>query len=175
MIISSIKYEYLRYKKLGEGAIKQAPEDGLNMLFGDDNNSISTIVAHISGNLNSRFTDFLITDGEKPGRKRDTEFEERNLTKSELLKLWDDGWVVLFTTLDELSEEDLGKTITIREKELTVADALHRSLGHISYHVGQIVYIARIIVGKEWKSLSIPRGGSNTYNQNPYKEKGGKR
>jgi hypothetical protein len=172
MIISSIKYEYLRYKKLGEGAIKQTPEDRLNKVLGDDNNSISIIVVHISGNLSSRFTDFLITDGEKPWRKRDAEFEERDLTKSELLHLWDDGWIVLFTALDELSDDDLGKTITIREKELTVADALHRSLAHVSYHVGQIVYIARMIVGKEWKSLSIPRGGSNTYNQNPDKEKG---
>ncbi len=173
MIISSIKYEYLRYKKLGEGAIIQTPEDGLNKVFGDENNSISVIAAHISGNLNSRFTDFLTTDGEKPWRKRDAEFEERNLTKSELLQLWDDGWLVLFTTLDELSDDDLDKTVTIREKELTVADALHRSLAHVSYHVGQIVYIARMIVGKEWKSLSIPRGGSNAYNQNPDKEKGG--
>ena len=172
MIIPSIKYEYLRFKKLGEGAIKQTPEDGLNKVFGDDNNSISVIVAHISGNLSSRFTDFLITDGEKPWRKRDAEFEERNLTKSELLQLWDDGWVVLFTSLDELAETDLSKRITIREKELTVANALHRSLAHISYHVGQIVYIARMIVGKEWKSLSIPRGGSITYNQNPDKENG---
>ena len=171
MIISSIKYEYLRYKKFGEGAIRQTPEDGLNKLFGDDNNSISVIAAHISGNLKSRFTDFLTTDGEKPWRKRDTEFEERNLSKSELLQLWDDGWVVLLTTLDELSDDDLDKTVTIREKELTIADALHRSLAHVSYHVGQIVYIARMIVGKEWKSLSIPRGGSNAYNQNPDKEK----
>ena len=172
MIISSIKSEYLRYKILGESAIKQTPENGVNKLFGDDNNSISVIVAHISGNLNSRFTDFLTTDGEKPWRKRDTEFEKRDLTKSELLQLWDDVWVVLLATLDELSDDDLDKTVTIREKELTVADALHRSLAHISYHVGQIVYIARMIVGKEWISLSIPRGESNTYNQNPDTEKG---
>ena len=172
MIVSSIESEYLRYKKLGEGAIKQSPEVGINKVFGDDNNSISVIAAHISGNLKSRFTDFLTTDGEKSWRKRDTEFEERNLSKSELLQLWDDGWVVLLKTLDELSDDDLGKTIIIREKELTVADALHRSLAHISYHVGQIVYIARMIVGNEWKSLSIPRGGSNAYNQNPDKEKG---
>jgi hypothetical protein len=172
MIISSIKYEYLRYKKLGEGAIIQTPEYGLNKVFGEDNNSISVIAAHISGNLNSRFADFLTTDGEKPWRKRDTEFEGRDLTKSELLQLWDDGWVVLLTTLDELSNDDLDKMVTIREKELTVADALHRSLAHVSYHVGQIVFIARMIVAKEWKSLSIPRGGSNAYNQNPDKEKG---
>lgn len=172
MIIPSIKYEYLRYKKLGEGAIKQTPKDELNKVFGDDNNSISVIVSHISGNLNSRFTDFLITDGENPWRKRDAEFEERNITKSELLQLWDDGWIVLFTTLDKLSEADLSKRITIRDKELTVANALHRSLAHVSYHIGQIVYLARMIVGKEWKSLSIPRGGSNTNNQNPDKEKG---
>jgi uncharacterized damage-inducible protein DinB len=172
MIISSIKSEYLRYKKLGESAIKQTPESELSKVFGDDNNSISVIAAHISGNLNSRFTDFLTTDGEKPWRRRDAEFEKRNLTKSELLQLWDDGWVVLLTTLDELSDVDLDKTITIREKELTVADALHRSLAHVSYHVGQIVYIARMIVGKEWISLSIPRGESNTYNQNRDEEKG---
>jgi len=172
MIISSIKSEYLRYKKLGESAIKQTPENGVNKLFGDDNNSISVIVAHIAGNLNSRFTDFLATDGEKPWRNRDAEFEKRNLTKSELLQLWDDGWVVLLTTLDELSDDDLDKAITIREKELTVADALHRSLAHVSYHVGQIVYIARMIVGKEWISLSIPRGESNTYNQNRDRERG---
>lgn len=172
MIISSIKFEYLRYKKLGEGAIKQTPEDELNKQFGNNNNSISVIVSHISGNLKSRFTDFLTTDGEKPWRNRDTEFEEKNPTKSELLQLWDDGWVVLFTTLDELSDADLDSTVTIREKVLTIADALHRSLAHISYHVGQIVFLARMIVGNEWKSLSIPRGGSNTYNQNLKKEKG---
>jgi len=165
MLVESIKSEYLRYKNLGEKAIDQVPEEGLNKVFGDDNNSISVIVAHISGNLKSRFTDFLTTDGEKSWRNRDTEFEEINLSRNELIKKWNDGWSILLTTLDELTDDDLDKTITIRGKELSVAEALHRSLAHLSYHVGQIVLIARIIAGKNWKSLSIPRGGSENYNQ----------
>lgn len=171
MIIDSIKSEYLRYKKLAEGAIQQTPEASINKVLGEDNNSISIIVFHISGNLKSRFTDFLTTDGEKEWRKRDTEFEERQLTKLELINVWDDGWNVLITTLDELTDDDLNKKVTIRKKELSVADALHRSLAHLSYHVGQIVFIARVIVGKEWVSLSIARGGSVDYNKNPDKEK----
>jgi uncharacterized damage-inducible protein DinB len=172
MLMSSIISEYLKYKKFGEGAILQTPEDGLDKLFGDDNNSIAVIVSHISGNFKSRFTDFLTTDGEKPWRNRDTEFEGRKLSKAELLQLWDEGWLVLSTTLNELTDDDLDKTIFIRRKELTIAEALHRSLAHTSYHVGQIVFIARMILGEKWKSLSIPRGGSDKYNQNPDKEKG---
>lgn len=171
MIIDSIKSEYLRYKKLAEGAIQQTPEASINKVLGEDNNSISIIVFHISGNLKSRFTDFLTTNGEKEWRKRDTEFEKRQLTKLELINVWDDGWNVLITTLDELTDDDLNKKVTIRKKELSVADALHRSLAHFSYHVGQIVFIARVIVGKEWVSLSIARGGSVDYNKNPDKEK----
>ena len=171
MIIDSIKSEYLRYKKLAEGAIQQTPEADLNKVLGEDNNSISIIVFHISENLKSRFTDFLTTDGEKEWRKRDTEFEKRQLTKSGLINVWDEGWNVLITALDELTDDDLGKKVTIRKKELSVADALHRSLAHFSYHVGQIVFIARVIVGKEWASLSISRGGSVHYNKNPDKEK----
>lgn len=171
MIISSIKSEYLRYKKLGEGAIEQIPDDGINKVFGEDNNSIAVIVYHISGNLKSRFTDFLKTDGEKSWRKRDTEFFERNFTREELNEKWNEGWNVLMETLAILSDADLNKLVTIRKKELTVIEALHRSLAHTSYHVGQIVYIARTIIGKDWKSLSIPRGESVEYNKNPVKEK----
>jgi hypothetical protein len=173
MIISSIKSEYLRYKKLGEGAIEQVPDKGINKVIGDDNNSIAVIVFHISGNLKSRFTDFLTTDGEKSWRKRDTEFFDRNLTREELIEKWNDGWKVLLNSLAELSDSDLSKVVTIRNKELTVIEALHRSLAHTSYHVGQIAFIARTIVGKEWKSLSVPRGGSVEYNKNPTMEKGG--
>lgn len=171
MIINSIKSEYLRYKKLAEDAIQQTPEAGINKVLGEDNNSISVIVFHISGNLKTRFTDFLTTDGEKEWRKRDTEFEKRQLTKSELINIWDEGWNILIKALDELTDDDLSKKVTIRKKELSVADALHRSLAHLSYHVGQIVFIARVIVGKEWVSLSIARGGSVNYNKNPNKEK----
>ena len=172
MIVNSIKSEYLRYKTLGEGAIAQITNEGINKVFGEDNNSIAVIVYHISGNLKSRFTDYLTTDGEKSWRKRDTEFFERNFTREELTKKWDDGWKVLLDTLAALSDSDLNKVVTIRNKELTVIEALHRSLAHISYHVGQIVFIARSIVGKDWKSLSIPRGGTVEYNKNPTMEKG---
>ena len=172
MIISSINSEYLRYKKLGEGAIEQIPDNGINKVFGDDNNSIAVIVSHISGNLKSRFTDFLTTDGEKTWRKRDTEFFERNLTRKDLIDKWNEGWKVLLDTLVKLSDSDINKVITIRNQELTVIEALHRSLAHTSYHVGQIVFIARTIVGKNWKSLSVPRGGSAEYNKNPTLEKG---
>ena len=172
MIIESIKSEYLRYKSLAEGAFDQTTDEGLNKFPGKDNNSISVIVNHISGNLKSRFTDFLTTDGEKSWRNRDTEFEEITFTRNELIKKWNDGWNVLLTTLDELSDNDLDKVVTIRNKKLSVAEALHRSLAHLSYHVGQIVFIARMIAGENWKSLSIPRGGSEQYNQNPDKEKG---
>ena len=171
MIINSIKSEYLRYKKLAEEAIQQTPEAGINKVLGEDNNSMSVIVFHISGNLKSRFTDFLTTDGEKEWRKRDTEFEKRQLTKSELINIWDEGWNVLITALEELTDDDLSKKVIIRKKELSVVDALHRSLAHLSYHVGQIVFIARVIIGKEWVSLSIARGGSIDYNKNPDKEK----
>jgi len=171
MIVDSIKSEYLRYKTLGEGAIEQVQDDGINKVFGEDNNSITVITSHISGNLKSRFTDFLTTDGEKSWRKRDTEFFERNITREELTEKWNNGWKVLLETLAALSDSDLNKIVTIRNKELTVIEALHRSLAHTSYHVGQIVFIARTIVGKDWKSLSIPRGGSDKYNLNPDTEK----
>lgn len=171
MILDSIKAEYLRYKKLGEGAIDQVPNDGINKVIGEDNNSISVIVYHISGNLKSRFTDFLTTDGEKVWRKRDTEFIERNITREELIGKWTEGWNILIGTLAALSDADMNKVVTIRNKELTVVEALHRSLAHTSYHVGQIVFIARTVVGKDWKSLSVPRGGSEEYNKNPTLEK----
>lgn len=172
MIISSIKSEYLRYKNLGEGSIEQLPDEGINKVFGDDNNSIAVIVSHISGNLRSRFSDFLTTDGEKTWRKRDSEFFQRNLTRKDLIEKWNEGWKVLLDTLAELSDTDMDKAVTIRNYELKVIEALHRSLAHISYHVGQIVFIARSIVGKDWKSLSVPRGGSEEYNKNPFMEKG---
>ena len=171
MIVDSIKAEYLRYKKLGEGAIGQVQEDGINKVIGEDNNSISVIVYHISGNFKSRFTDFLTADGEKVWRKRDTEFTERKVTREELIGKWTEGWNILTRTLATLSDEDLNKIVTIRGKKLTVIEALHRSLAHITYHVGQIVFIARTLVGKDWKSLSIPRGGSEEYNKNPILEK----
>ncbi|RMD93371.1 MAG: DUF1572 domain-containing protein [Calditrichaeota bacterium] len=171
MIIESIKFEYQRYKKLAEGTFAQVPDEALTRVFGDDNNSISILVGHISGNLKSRFTDFLTSDGEKPWRNRDKEFEDQGFSRAEMLKAWEEGWQVLFNTLDSLHDDQLGDRVSIRGVELTVIEALHRSLTHISYHVGQIVFIGKMVAGAAWKSLSIPRGGSAAYNQNPTKEK----
>lgn len=170
MIIEPIKSEYQRYKSLAEAAIAQITDDDLHKVVGEDNNSISTIMNHISGNLKSRFTNFLTEDGEKPWRNRDEEFEEKREDRTVLLRKWEEGWRILFREIEALQDSDLNKVVSIRGKELAVSDALQRSLAHASYHVGQIVLLARIHAGKNWKSLSIPRGKSQEYNLNPTKE-----
>ena len=163
--IESIRGEYLRYKALAEAAIGQLTDSDLAASASDLDNSIATICWHLSGNLESRFTDFLTSDGEKPWRDREEEFAERNVTKAELLAKWQRGWDALLPALASLRDEDLQRTITIRREPLQVNEALERSLAHLSYHVGQIVYIAKSRRGAAWVSLSIPRGESARYNQ----------
>jgi uncharacterized protein DUF1572 len=170
-LIKSIEDEYRRYKALAEGAIAQVPEERLSVSGLGGGNSLAVIVWHVSGNLRSRFIDFLTTDGEKQWRKRDEEFETRSVSRTELLTKWNEGWDVLLATLAALRDEDLIRTITIRGQALAVHEALHRSLAHTSYHVGQIVYLAHAFVGTEWTYLSIPPGGSTAYNADPTKEK----
>jgi len=171
MIVESIRSEYQRYKSLAENAIAQIKDDDLHRVVGEDDNSIAVIMNHLSGNLKSRFTNFLTEDGEKPWRNRDEEFEEKREDRTILLKRWDESWRVLFDEINALQDSDLSKVVKIRGKELTVSDALQRSLAHASYHVGQIVLLARIHAGRDWKSLSIPRGKSQEYNLNPTKER----
>jgi uncharacterized damage-inducible protein DinB len=171
MIIESIKLEYQRYKSLAEMAFAQVKDDDLHKMLGEDGNSIAVIMNHISGNLKSRFTNFLTEDGEKSWRNRDTEFEEELEDRPALLKKWDASWEILFDEINSLNDSELGKVVRIRGKELTVSDALHRSLAHVANHVGQIVLMARIHVGREWTSLSIPRGKSQDYNLAPTKER----
>ena len=168
-MLTSVVAEYRRYKSLGEAAIGQLQDADLTRA-GDENNSIAVIVWHISGNLRSRFTDFRTTDGEKPWRDRDEEFAERLVPRAELLAKWEAGWDALFGALAELTDADLGQTVTIRGQSLSIADALLRSLAHTSYHVGQIVYLAKSFRGSEWRTLSIPKGGSAAYNRNPGRE-----
>ena len=158
-LIASIEAEYRRYKTLGEGAINQLADSQLAQVAGTGN-SIVTIVWHLTGNLKSRFTDFLTADGEKPWRDRDSEFLAREVSRKELQAKWEDGWRVLFAALTDLSDVDLGRTVTIRGEPHTVAQALHRSLAHASYHVGQIVYEAKALRGADWRYLSIPPGQS---------------
>ena len=156
-LIDSVQAEFLRYKQLGEGAIAQVPDDRLSYRPLDTDNSLPVICWHLSGNLRSRFTEFLTADGEKPWRNRDEEFVERPVTRSELLETWNAGWAVLLTTLSELDDADLERVVAIRGEEMRVYQALLRSLAHTSYHVGQIVYLAKSLAGAGFRSLSIPR------------------
>ena len=142
-------------KALAESAIEQLDDVQLSTPGPNDGLAIATICWHVSGNLRSRFTDFLTTDGEKPWRKRDEEFEPRSVTRAELLAKWQQGWEALLAALASLTDGQLAKTVTIRGEQLKVYEALHRSLAHTSYHVGQIVYLAKSFRGAAWK-LSIP-------------------
>lgn len=170
-IVSSVQAEYLRYKGLAEAAIGQLSDAELVAAGPGGGNSIAALCWHLAGNFRSRFTDFLTSDGEKPWRRREEEFSRRSVTKAELLAYWEGGWTVLAETLRGLSDADLDREVTIRGQPLRVAEALHRSLAHASYHVGQIVYQARGLKGADWHWLSIPPGQSAQYNAQPTMEK----
>jgi len=167
VFVESIAGEYRRYHASAEGALAQLQDSELCAPPPGGGNSIAVIVWHVGGNFASRFTDFLTSDGEKPWRNREEEFDDRQVTRAELAAKWESGWRPLADTLAALTDADLTRTITIRGQELTVHAALHRSLSHFAYHVGQIVFIAKAFRGNEWKSLSIPRGGSESYNRAP--------
>ena len=170
-IIGSIEAEYQRYMALGERAIAQLDEAELSTPGPNAGNSVAVIVWHLSGNLASRFTDFLTSDGEKSWRHREEEFAARTVTREELMDKWRQGWTVLFEAVAGLTDDRLEQQVTIRGQPLAVHDALHRSLAHASYHVGQIVYLAKSLRKDEWRYLSIPPGGSAAYNQAPTLER----
>ncbi len=170
-IVGSIRGEYLRYRALADAAIAQLEEAELSADAPNGGNSIAIICWHLAGNLRSRFTDFLTADGEKAWRRREEEFDRRTVTRSELLAKWEQGWMVLLETLADLSDEQLQATVTIRGQTLQVHEALHRSLAHTAYHVGQIVFIAKSMRGTGWKYLSIPPGQSDAYNLAPGDER----
>ena len=170
-LIKSIEGEYRRYKALADSALEQVPAERLSEAGPIGGNWLAIICWHVAGNLQSRFTDFLTSDGEKPWRQREEEFAQRLVSREELDTKWNAGWNVLFAALSGLSDDDLARTVTIRGQPLAVHEALHRSLGHASYHVGQIVYLAHAICGDKWKYLSIPPGGSAAYNTDPRFEK----
>jgi hypothetical protein len=164
-MIASLATAYARYRDLAERALAQVEDDDLHTRVDADGNSLDVLVRHVGGNLRSRFTDFLTTDGEKPWRQRDGEFEERRATRDEMLAIWTTGWDTLEAVLALLTDDDLQREVTIRTRALTVEAALLRSYGHTAYHVGQIVQLARAHVGAEWGSLSVPRGESEAYNR----------
>jgi hypothetical protein len=152
------------YKHLGERAIAQASDDALMVCLDTESNSIALIVKHMAGNMRSRWTDFLTSDGEKPNRDRNTEFEAPPGNRAELLAMWDEGWKCTFEALAPLSDADLGRTVLIRKEPHSVMQAIQRQVAHYSYHIGQIVFLAKHCAGERWTSLSIPRGKSTDVN-----------
>ncbi|HEX6965354.1 MAG TPA: DUF1572 family protein [Gemmatimonadaceae bacterium] len=171
MVSKDFVDEYARYRQIGERAMAQVPDEALNQVVAPDGNSIAMLVHHISGNLISRFTDFLHADGEKPSRHRDSEFEERVFTRGEVEAMWSAGWEVVEHEVGRLTDADLSSTVRIRGQPLTVHQALSRSVAHTAYHVGQIVLLSRMLASDDWRWISIPKGKSEEYNQNPTREK----
>ena len=153
------------YKLLAERSMEQLTDEQLATTLDVESNSIAVIVKHITGNMRSRFTEFLTTDGEKPDRCRDLEFEDPPQTRDVLLALWDSGWACLFHSLELLTEDDLVKTVTIRGEPHSVMQAINRQIAHYAYHCGQIVLLAKHLNHAGWKSLSVPRGKSEQFNR----------
>ena len=168
--LSSTKKLFQYYKGLGEKAIAQLNDEQINWRPNEASNSIALIVHHLTGNMLSRFTDFLTSDGEKPWRNRESEFEVGYTSKKEMLEAWEKGWSVVFQAIDPLTEADLYKIIYIRNEGCTVLDALQRQLAHYPHHIGQILYAAKILKGNDWQSLSIPKGGSGAFNQDKFSQ-----
>jgi len=169
-VIGAVEAEYERYRQLGAAVIDQLDATQLCFTPSEETNSVATIVWHVSGNLRSRFTDFLTSDGEKPWRRREDEFAPRAVTKEDVVAAWDSGWQVLFDALGPLEDADLGRTVTIRGVSLSVTQALQRSLAHTAYHVGQMVFAGKALKRDGWTYLSIPPGGTEAYNRDPTRE-----
>ncbi|MEH7889708.1 DUF1572 domain-containing protein [Elizabethkingia meningoseptica] len=164
----SIKKQFAYYKALAEKTFDQLTDEQLFWQYNAESNSIAIIVKHLAGNMISRWTDIFTSDGEKEWRNRDGEFENDFNTKEELIEYWNKGWNVFLTTLESLTNDDLEKIIYIRNQGHTVMEALNRQLAHYPYHVGQIVYIGKMVCDENWKSLSIPRNASGSYNQDMF-------
>ena len=156
---------FRHYKRLAERAMEQVSDRKLVEVLDEESNSIAIIVKHMTGNMRSRWTDFLATDGEKLDRRRDTEFVDPPSTREEVIALWEEGWNCMFATLESLSEEDLARKVTIRGEDHSVMQAINRQIAHYSYHCGQIVLLAKHISHSSWKPLSVPRGQSEEFNR----------
>jgi uncharacterized protein DUF1572 len=162
---------FRNYKALGDRALSQVPDADLHTLLDADANSIAVIVKHLAGNLRSRFTDFLTSDGEKPDRDRDAEFEmPERVSRDDIVGWWEDAWSIALASLESLAPDDLERTVTIRGESFLVVEALNRLATHAAYHVGQIVLLAKHFAGPGWTSLSIPKGGSKQVGQGTFKQ-----
>ncbi|MBO6607185.1 DUF1572 family protein [Psychroserpens sp.] len=166
--LDSVKKQFEYYKSVGEKTFSQLDETDLFWQFNEASNSISVIVNHLYGNMKSRWTNFLSSDGEKEWRNRDQEFESVIKTRAELLTKWNEGWVCLFDALNSVNEENFNQKIYIRNQEHSIIQAVNRQLAHYAYHIGQIAYIGRMIKSNHWTSLTIPKGESKTFNKQKF-------
>ena len=173
--LPSIIKQFEYYKSAGDKTISQLSFDELQWLPDEASNSISVIVKHMVGNMLSRWTNFLTEDGEKEWRQRDQEFIESYKNKEELIAAWENGWECLFNAISNLSDQDMSRIVYIRNEGHLVSEAIFRQLGHYPYHIGQIAYLGKMIKGEKWKSLSIPKGQSTTYNKEKFSKEKGKR
>lgn len=153
------------YKKLGEGALAQVRDEQLFMALDPEMNSIAIIVNHLAGNMRSRWTDFLTSDGEKPDRNRDREFDSPPQSRAAVMQSWEEGWTCVFATLESLSDDDMNRSVVIRGEIHSVMQAINRQIAHYTYHVGQLVFLAKHLQHEQWKSLSVPRGKSAEFNR----------
>jgi hypothetical protein len=162
--LEEVRRQFRGNKRLAEGAIGQLSDEELFVTLDPESNSIAILIKHLAGNMRSRFTDFLTSDGEKPGRFRDREFElTPNTTRAEVMRWWDEGWAQVFATLESLKPEDVMHTVTIRNEPHTVLQAMNRQIAHYAGHIGQIVFLAKHLKSNQWKTLSIPRGKSEEF------------
>jgi hypothetical protein len=156
---------FRQLKQIAEGAMAQVSEEQLNLALDDESNSIAVIVKHMAGNMRSRWTDFLTSDGEKPDRDRDSEFILPPATREELMKMWEQGWECVFGALTPLTDDDLGRTITIRGEPHSVMQAINRQIAHYGMHIGQIIFLAKHLQAANWRTLSVPRHQSAEFNR----------
>ena len=174
--LEEVRRQFRGHKRLAEGAIAQLKDEELFIALDSESNSIAILVKHLAGNMRSRFTDFLTTDGEKPDRDRDREFEMNSATtRSDVMKWWEEGWARVFAAVDALKPEDIMRTVTIRGEPHSVLQAINRQVAHYAQHTGQIVFLAKHLRSSDWKTLSVPRGQSKEFNakaQNQKYEKG---
>lgn len=164
------------HKRMGEGALSQLRDEDFFVALDPEANSVAILVKHLAGNMRSRFTDFLTSDGEKPGRFRDHEFEiTSSTTRAEVMKWWEEGWACVFAAIDPLKPDEIMRTVTIRDEPHTVLQAINRQIAHYAQHIRQIVFLAKHLRSGEWKTLSIPRGKSESYKTAPPKSDNGLR
>ena len=174
--LDEVRRQFRGHKRLAEGAMAQLTDQDVFLALDAESNSVAVMVKHMAGNMRSRFTDFLTSDGEKPDRHRDQEFEMvPGVTRAEVMRWWEEGWAQVLAAVDALRPEDLIGVVTIRGEPHSVLQALNRQVAHYAYHVGQIVFLAKHLRSREWKSLSIPRGKSEEINQRMAERKAGPR